>query len=1027
MLTDIPSFCEEKINSRLRNRFKSIGFAFQAFVSELLAKEYPKLRPVTVGGPDGAIDASCLTDHGKLVVESKHVSSEEYATAKQKWREIESKLLRNLASPKGPPRGQPQFGPWYRQDPPISQYIFCSNVCGNDNDRDELRIRIETFFRSTLAALGEHLRHLMGISVEVCDWDECCTRLRQHPYLIFRWFPDTRPNGLIPLDDHPPSEESFRNYLSENRLTYYSRGEHLLKCPAPDGIIIPTEEDLVARLSEGDRTGLVITGPGGVGKTRLALEVGRRARKEGWMVLHANALVCRASLDQLVDMLNHESRSLLVFDYIETQQNFAELTTYLYELNGIGYKIRYIANCRSSYYAQRTPESPHQRVSLSSQAGSVEQEWMDKYRRASVQSILELAYIPEGNILDECREIPVLAVFLLYLRESGRTEQLNALLQEENFENWVVKRIKASFPDISLGEIKKRLAAMLPLFPLPDETAGRFSRTEPFFNTVATDGWLEREEQGQVGRWRPMHPVVADRVLLSYLNDILPTRSFFLTELMEKAEEFGALGSVLISLQRISDYPPTNSIQWQALIAARIKANPDAWQTVREELLRSSLITLEETLQLLDDFPDFWAGIEQNLTVQIALGYFANQAWETGQPTPGSREHTILRKWTCLAAEHVIRAARTYETTSNFILKAGLRLLPGEVKPYALLWISNAPALFQTHYLLVAWCECHLPLSDITDSVRIWIFKFSDTLHLSYVVEAWLDAEGDPRVIRPVLNEWLNSLHGIQPYAQFAYSAWLKNVGEREFVRERLKKWLEVHHSIQGAGFVYRSWIKAEGDYAFIKPYAPRWLVTNWEDEGATYVIKCIIDDPYLPLAVVECIIKWCERFRDKEEAPKNLSKLTENDRFFEIGVRFLMAAKKVLTIQFSGGVTLTRFACDYITDLLYCLTRQADRHSSLYADQVDLLLLEWLKHPLSFGPNKPRKPIATQLSFTKRILSFIDDGRISLPEDRVSVEKFLQWVNKWNVDFKTELRDLLTSYAGKFRYPDLWQIVRFE
>ena len=67
------------------------------------------------------------------------------------------------------------------------------------------------------------------------------------------------------------SQGAFREYLSSEKLPYYSRSAHLSIDPAPENVAIPDEVALLQRLDSRDLTGLIITGSGGFGKTRLML------------------------------------------------------------------------------------------------------------------------------------------------------------------------------------------------------------------------------------------------------------------------------------------------------------------------------------------------------------------------------------------------------------------------------------------------------------------------------------------------------------------------------------------------------------------------------------------------------------------------------------------------------------------------------------------------------------------------------------------------------------------------------------
>ena len=319
---DIPRFYREHLNPRLL--YEELGSTFQAFVHELLLPDFPDLHFFPGKGKDGAIDLSQTMTVDRTVVECKHIGEDGLPGAQKRWRTVANHLKTHLADPRGPTRFQSQYGPWYRTDPAIREYLFCiSSELGGQEQIDRLRNEIVRFF-TELAAQYEHLAHLTELSVMVLDWNDFCARLQRRPHLIFRWFPVTRPEGLVPLGDSP-DPGTFRSYLTSDKLPYYSRARHLTVMPAPPGVDTPDEEALLNQLDEGTTTGHVVTGTGGLGKTRLTLELGRLAQGKGWLVLQVRRRLREDALERLAERLTPDIPVLLLIDYVETQRDFAEL------------------------------------------------------------------------------------------------------------------------------------------------------------------------------------------------------------------------------------------------------------------------------------------------------------------------------------------------------------------------------------------------------------------------------------------------------------------------------------------------------------------------------------------------------------------------------------------------------------------------------------------------------------------------------------------------------------------------------
>jgi len=81
-----------------------------------------------------------------------------------------------------------------------------------------------------------------------------------------------------------------------------------------------SENDILKLLGSKESNGLVIHGQGGIGKTRLMLELGKRlARKNDYVVLQVSTTF--KLFNQLVEYIEirPDKNYVLLFDYIEIQ------------------------------------------------------------------------------------------------------------------------------------------------------------------------------------------------------------------------------------------------------------------------------------------------------------------------------------------------------------------------------------------------------------------------------------------------------------------------------------------------------------------------------------------------------------------------------------------------------------------------------------------------------------------------------------------------------------------------------------
>jgi hypothetical protein len=855
---DIPRFDSSTINPRLA--LDGIGDSFQEFVHQVLLRDFPELHQFPGGGKDGAIDLIDTSD-GHLAFECKFVGEDDYKAIERRWIDVKNLLDKHLIEASGPTLGQSQYGPWYSSSIPISDYWFCvSAVIANEQQRRALEESITDFFHD-LATRRPHLAHLQKLKVKVVDWNDLTTRLQKQPHLIFRWFPSARPSGLVPLDE-AVDLGTFRAYLTNAKLSYYSLGEHLKVVPPPSGASILDEETLLNHLDDPQTTGLIISGKGGVGKSRLTLELGWLGLRRGWTVMRVQRRLKEDALERFAEKLSPDQTALFLIDYIETQTDFGELVESINVLNDTGVaRLRYVAACRTAFYHKAIASSErHFPLDLTPPPGSAVQDWFAGYRRKTIERILYGSGLPESErYLGICHNIPILAVFLAYLHTSGRNEDLAELLDETEFGRWILKRVQLTFHEKS---ISRELAQLVPLFPMEAYRAQQLPKNvyRPIFDSLATDGWIENFHAGAseaTENWAVAHDVLADQIFLSYIRSVPNTVETFVSELLEFAANEECLRSTLVSLQRISDVAPINTINWRKLISNAISRNQSAWREVRDLLIRTTLLSGPDHLSLLRSHEDLWKDAQSDSGFQKSLGWLARRVLR--EPLGfDEQDKTTLISWIAKAA---VLADR-----SNFVITWGLRLAPDIVRDAAFTWITTKPTLFQTHYLMVAWLNSGLPVAAIAASVRRWSEKFAWSDHLSFVAQAWLDAGGEKEVVREGIEAWLIEHRG-DAEAQFVYKAWLDAGGEKEVVREAIQDWLAEHRGHAAAEFVYKAWLDAGGEKEVVREAIQDWLFEHHGDTEAKFVYQAWLDAGGEKEVVRQAIQEWLIEHRRDGDA----------------------------------------------------------------------------------------------------------------------------------------------------------------
>ncbi|MEN6640963.1 MAG: hypothetical protein ABFE08_00820 [Armatimonadia bacterium] len=1080
----IPGFSEQSLAKEWLER--GVDEAFQELAASLLREDFPSLHAYPAGGKDGGIDLCGVFDNGgQVFVQCKHLGENGAKAALAAWGKDAERLGTHIADPDGPTKGQAQYGPWYDTKNPVRQYRLCvSSIAKNRDQTDEIRDTIEAFFVN-LATEHPHLAHLGAVEVVVDDWADLTARLERRPDLLFRFFPETRPRSLVPIEAHK-TVGTFRSYLEDAKLPYYSRSAHARAYPPPQGITIPQERALIDRLASDDLTGLIVTGAGGIGKTRLALELALQAHGEGWLVLFAPHQLRYEDITYLGETPLVGTRVLVLLDYVETQSEFAQCVQRMSELNdALEFQLRFVASCRKTYYSKIQSLDGQLEVPLSPVGSPGWAAWEEDYQHHAVRHILTATGVPLGDHeLRLCRDVPILAVFLAYLLKSKRTEAFQQLLAEEDFGRWVLRRLEMTFPG---RRLERELALLLPQFPLSDSIGMRLSADQrDVLDHLATDGWVEKMTAGDAAAadvWEVAHDVLADQAVLSYISGIPHTLEEWVRDVLQTAESLGTLPSALVSLQRIASLLP-GPVRWSALIEERISRAFEQWQTVRNLLTWTSLLSVGEALSLLDKFPRLWEGAEADTDFQNRLGWFARIATRDDPDVVTEEQQAVLKAW--------IARAAPYCTACNFMLNWGLRLAPQELRPWVLDAITKHPDQHQTHFPIATWLRTELPPEEIQGAVSAWLGSFATAnrasfvyagwlnaggdkvavqkhmekwlaehetaLGASFVYQGWLDAGGDTAFVQEHIEQWLPLHQRALEEASFVYKAWLEATEDTVFVRDHIEMWLGEHETALEARFVYRAWLNSGGDpnlvrdsvrawlrahgleleadyvlsswarrlgeWAELKEFAIVWLARHKTEAVASYVVKYLAREDELPEQCVRDILEWCRIFADQEDVITRFTRLRKHLWRPELADDVVTTAETLL------GAIIDRSEVPAALDneqamaaLNWLIGNRALRNGPL-AHRVDALLVRWLRFPHSYGP-----VVATAFlqhhSTVRRVCNAIGRGELNVVADRGALERFLQWVNGWTPKNRVGIVQTLDYARRHYPAEGLWEIVQ--
>ena len=501
------------------------GDAFEKLAFDLLRCKpaYASLRPPAskAATADGAIDFEQVVDGRRTVVECKKIGKDGFDAARDRWQAVLRKLRHNL-EPGDTPRLS-QFECWYDQEIPIIEYAFCvSSELENSASRDRLKKRIVAGFEELSSR--PHLAHLKDIQVVLFDWPDFSLLLEENQHIAYRWFPDLFPAGFLPLVDRDPTR--FQSFLTSNKLPFYSRREHIDRFPESH-VGVEDEQALLDLLSESEYDGLIISGGGGLGKTRLMLELGLLAEASGWLVGRVSRTFSIQSLSQIAKGLSPDQPALVLIDYIEVLDNFTLLLERIRELNESerNTRIHYIATCRTSYFWSIRQQKGYYHVDLSPKPSQAAFQWFEEYREHTVEHILNEGGIKVSAQMEAaCKRLPFLAVFAYYLSHFSEKDQQARLMEEGDFSSWIAGHIEQIFVKELDDRFRADLAGLFASLPFSESYTEQLSDAKyDQLEKLLKDEWIEeRAEEGETMLYA-VHDALADQIVYDYIQELKPS------------------------------------------------------------------------------------------------------------------------------------------------------------------------------------------------------------------------------------------------------------------------------------------------------------------------------------------------------------------------------------------------------------------------------------------------------------------------------------------------------------------------
>ncbi|MBO9453236.1 hypothetical protein J7426_23445 [Tropicibacter sp. R16_0] len=846
----MPDFIGKRFDDRIVSR-EDDGAAFEQFVDEFLRLEEPEKRLVRglARGADGAID---LTDAGQKlehIVECKFIGAETKSTAEERWGEVKRHLDNNLLRlARGDENRRKKYRPWLKSEGDLKTYTFISSsICPSADARNKLRAEISGFF-SNISNKHDELSHLKSVEVDLRYWDDIAGKSAMFAPLFYRWFGGF-PHGYGEISASFGAETGFKQFLANRNLPYFSRDSHLMETKLRSA----SEFDTILKfLSQGnDAKAQVIFGPGGVGKTRLSIELCEKARDLGWWPIRLDRKASVVELDSICQSHATAAKLLLFIDYAEAFEGLdrlAEAATRL--VSDGGHQVAIIASTRSSSLQKVTDLLSDLQAETT---GLLPEKERDGYTDWLVDKIVGHFCIPHAeHVAKSCKGLPVMAAFAGFLYKKDRTQfdlQFGNLASVKDFTGWSSNRLKAiedRFPGQPVQSLLAELAVQMPM-SIAEAALFRASTDlkRDVFDILKADRWIESEGE----TYSAAHDILTDAILSRHLSAMPGTEQDRLNDIVVAALKEDRLDRCLAALDRLGDHPVFERLSGKSLIEALMAYDSGKTLAALPSFTKSRLLNHAELIALLASSNVLRIRIAEAPETHVALALAAEWAATKGQ-------FEIDRSLAVSALSAPLGSAVALRHHSNMVLRCAYTFDPQRFHDDVIERIQAAPVALHTHYLIVSLLTLGTPTDDVLPHLVPWIAQNDNALKASHVYKAWLDAKGEVETIREKMFLWLER-HGQSHDAQYVYKAWLDATGEVDAVREKLLLWVEEHGQSPVADFVYNAWLDAAGEEDAIREELLLWLQEHGQSPDAQFVYKAWLDATGDLEAVREKLFLW--------------------------------------------------------------------------------------------------------------------------------------------------------------------------
>ena len=662
------------------------------------------------------------------------------------------------------------------------------------------------------------------------------------------------PYGVNKLVDNVKEKLKYKKYLSNELLPYIKRSSFKKNENIQDDFL--TEEDFYNQVFENNEYhALLISGEGGVGKTRLMYELGRKAKKNNYIVylIYNNF----KGWDDL--KLDSSKEYCFLFDYAEENQHFNNNVLDILEQQYPGIHIKLVANARNSYLLDNEIYHENLNVVDIGLGNDIEK----KYLEYVVNEVFRINDIDLNN--DKYTELKILAgkpsfaIFLLQGLVENNGEQ--TLKDINGFSDYLAKRFslameydRTKFHEID-SEVFKLLAS------LPIKNTNLTEKQNDIIDRLESDNWIEFSEDADVFKL-VYNDTIVDELFIRYFDKTKFSITRHLQNEIENLLNYSIKYSkfeyglrVLERIYGLSKKLSADKILLSKLLSKYIKYIVP----IKNIFIHTSLLCPFEKLNFFINHDIIDKNTHEYrvlLCKAMLLDKLSNQ----------KKEYIGLK----------FKEEREL-TDKNIIDKFGIFVVPAYLNFYgddeyinneASNWLKNSNKQTESDILLMAFCKYSTQLNDlfiktITERVEVSIHRHAEKyinnllakvanlkdISLFEIDNILSAIDKIDKIALFEKHKYLNLctnyvknnidilIESMDFYPIFAQKYLNKFKGNPNLILKSLSLWIEENINTSYSRYLFSSYFKNANSIESLNYLFKKWLIINLNDSSARYVI----------------------------------------------------------------------------------------------------------------------------------------------------------------------------------------------